>query len=109
MIPLRAIAGAILTVALSRSAWADLTGKVVAVADGDSITVLDTLHQKHKIRLAGIDAPEKAQTYGQASKKHLSELVFDRNDALDCGNIDKLHRALLREPVGPKLREGLML
>lgn len=34
-----------------------LTGYVVAIADGDTITVLDASHKQHKIRLAGIDAP----------------------------------------------------
>jgi endonuclease YncB( thermonuclease family) len=38
-----------------------LEGRVVAVADGDTITLLDRNRQQHKIRLAGIDAPEKAQ------------------------------------------------
>ena len=38
-----------------------LTGTVVGVADGDTITVLDANREQRKIRLAGIDAPEKAQ------------------------------------------------
>ena len=43
-------------------AWADtLIGRVVGVADGDTITVLDAANQQHKIRLGGIDAPEKNQ------------------------------------------------
>jgi endonuclease YncB( thermonuclease family) len=42
-----------------------LTGRVVGVADGDTITVLDAHREQHKIRLGGIDAPEKAQPFGQ--------------------------------------------
>ncbi|EXI92093.1 MAG: hypothetical protein AW12_00836 [Candidatus Accumulibacter sp. BA-94] len=38
-----------------------LAGKVVGVTDGDTITVLDAANEQHKIRLAGIDAPERAQ------------------------------------------------
>ena len=53
-----------------------LHGHVVAVADGDTITVLDESKQQHKIRLMGIDAPEKKQAYGQRSKESLSELVY---------------------------------
>ncbi len=53
-----------------------LHGLVVAVADGDTITVLDNLKQQHKIRLMGIDAPEKKQAYGQRSKESLSDLVY---------------------------------
>ena len=40
---------------------ATLTGRVVGVPDGDSITVLDAERQQHKIRLAGIDAPERGR------------------------------------------------
>lgn len=36
-----------------------LTGRVVAVADGDTVTVLDSNNVQHKVRVAGIDAPEK--------------------------------------------------
>ncbi|MDO8312301.1 MAG: thermonuclease family protein [Sideroxyarcus sp.] len=73
-------------------AYADMTGKVVAVADGDTITVLDGAKTQHKIRLAGIDAPESKQAFGQASKKHLSDLVFGRDVTLDCGKTDKYRR-----------------
>jgi endonuclease YncB( thermonuclease family) len=52
-----------------------LTGRVVAVADGDTVTVLDADQNKHKIRLAGIDAPESRQPYGQRSRQSLSDLV----------------------------------
>lgn len=40
-----------------------IMGKVVAVADGDTLIVLDHNHVQHKIRLAGIDAPEKKQSF----------------------------------------------
>ncbi len=52
-----------------------LTGKVIAVADGDTVTVVDVDQNKHKIRLAGIDAPESRQPYGQRSRQSLSDLV----------------------------------
>lgn len=40
-------------------AAASIEGRVIGVADGDTVTVLDDQHHQHKIRLAGIDAPEK--------------------------------------------------
>ena len=43
---------------------ATITGMVVSVADGNTVTVLDADEVQHKIRLDGIDAPEKAQPYG---------------------------------------------
>jgi len=48
-----------------------ITGKVVAIADGDTITVLDASNQQHKIRLDGIDAPESNQDFGSRSKQSL--------------------------------------
>ena len=42
----------------------ELRGKVVGVSDGDTVTVLDAERHQHKVRLAGIDAPEKAQAFG---------------------------------------------
>ncbi|MDB5821392.1 MAG: uncharacterized protein JWR21_96 [Herminiimonas sp.] len=43
---------------------AELTGRVVGVHDGDTITVLDVGKTQYKIRLAGIDAPELKQAFG---------------------------------------------
>jgi endonuclease YncB( thermonuclease family) len=69
-----------------------IDGRVVGVHDGDTITVLDSTKTQHKIRLAGIDAPELKQAFGHASKKHLSDLVYDRGVTLDCGKTDKYKR-----------------
>ncbi|MCZ6576501.1 MAG: thermonuclease family protein [Gammaproteobacteria bacterium] len=56
---------------LSLAASADtLTGKVIKITDGDTLYVLDANYEQHKIRLAGIDAPERKQAYGLASRKH---------------------------------------
>ncbi|MEQ6290886.1 thermonuclease family protein [Vogesella sp. GCM10023246] len=55
---------------------AQLQGTVVAIADGDTLTVLDAAQQQHKVRFAFIDAPEKAQPYGQRARQALSEQVF---------------------------------
>ena len=54
-----------------------LTGRVVGVTDGDTITVLVDNTQL-KIRLTGIDAPEQGQPYGNAAKERLSDLVFGK-------------------------------
>ena len=55
-----------------------IDGCVVSVADGDTVTVLDSDKVQHKIRLSGIDAPEKAQAFGNRSKESLSDLVFSK-------------------------------
>ena len=67
------------TLALLCSAVASahaLDGLVVGVSDGDTISVLDAEKRQHKIRLMGIDAPEKRQPFGEKSKQSLSSLVF---------------------------------
>ena len=58
-----------------------LLGKVIHVQDGDSITVLDDTHTQHKIRLTGIDAPERRQAFGNVSKESLAELVAGQSVA----------------------------
>jgi endonuclease YncB( thermonuclease family) len=71
-----------------------INGKVVAVADGDTITVLDASKVEHKIRLAGIDAPEKAQAFGNRSKEHLSDLVFGKTVTVDWNKKDVYGRTV---------------
>jgi endonuclease YncB( thermonuclease family) len=71
-----------------------LQGKVVRVADGDTITVLDVNNNQHKIRLRGIDAPEKAQAFGQKSKQSLSQLVYNKQVTVEYQKKDKYGRTL---------------
>ena len=52
----QAISGAILALFFSLPVWADITGKVVAISDGDTITILDASKTQHKIRIAGMPA-----------------------------------------------------
>jgi endonuclease YncB( thermonuclease family) len=71
---------------------AELRGTVVGVTDGDTITVLDGEKRKHKIRLAGVDAPEKHQGFAERSKQHLSSLAFKKLATLDCYKTDQYRR-----------------
>lgn len=89
----KALGIACLTLASLGLAWADeLQGRVVKVADGDTITVLDGQRQQHVIRLAGIDAPEKSQPYGQKSKAHLSQAVFGQTVTVTFDKRDRYGR-----------------
>ena len=69
-----------------------IAGKVVGVADGDTVTVLDSNSIEYKIRLAGIDAPEKKQSFGQNSKQHLSDLVYGKHVIVEWRKRDKYRR-----------------
>lgn len=72
-----------------------ITGKVVRVTDGDTITILDADKIQHKVRLAGIDAPEKAQAFGERSRDSLEDLVAGRS----VGGSDDQKRRLLYNAV----------
>lgn len=71
-----------------------LTGKVVAVADGDTLTVLDPDHQQHKIRLEGIDSPEKKQAFGRKAGENLSAKVFGKTVKVLWNDTDRYDRKL---------------
>lgn len=78
---------------------ATYAGRVVAIADGDTLTVLDADQRQHKIRLAGIDAPEKRQPWGQRARQSLGELVFGRVVQIEVSKKDRYGRAIGRVRV----------
>ncbi len=69
-----------------------IAGKVVGIQDGDTLTMLDTSHEQYRVRLAGIDAPEKSQPFGHDSKDNLSRLAFGEIAAADCPKTDRYGR-----------------
>jgi len=71
-----------------------LAGTVVAVTDGDTIKVLDQNHVLHRIRLAGIDAPEKRQAFGTRAKESLAELCFDKTARVEYSKLDRYGRVV---------------
>ena len=93
--------GALLLLALQVHAET-LTGKVIHVQDGDSITVLDDTRTQHKIRLSGIDAPERRQAFGNVSKESLAEQVAGQSVAVEWDKVDRYGRK-----VGKVLLAGL--
>lgn len=78
------------------------SGKVVGVADGDTLTVLTPENKQVKIRLAGIDAPEKSQDFGQVSKKSLSDLVFGKDVDVNVESTDRYGRTVGWVSIGKK-------
>lgn len=87
------IAAALLLVV--NQAYADtLLGRVVGVTDGDTLTLLDATNAQHKIRLAGIDAPEKRQPFGHICKQSLSDLAHDRTVQVEWSKRDHYGRVI---------------
>ena len=75
---------------------------VVAVNDGDTITVLDAQKKQQKIRLDSIDAPERGQAYGTQAKQFLSTLVFRQNVRIVSSGEDRYGRTLGTVFIGKK-------
>ena len=69
-----------------------IDGLVVGVSDGDTITVLDQQKNTFKIRLQGIDAPEKKQAFGEKSKQSLHDLVHSKQVRIEYDKEDKYGR-----------------
>lgn len=69
----------------------ELAGKVVKVTDGDTLTVLVD-KTEHKIRLAGIDAPEAKQPFGSRAKQALSDRVFGKTVQVEVTDKDRYGR-----------------
>lgn len=82
-----------LLLACSGNAHADFNGKVIKVADGDTVTVLKG-KQQMRVRLASIDAPEKNQPYGTRSRQHLSDLVFGKTLRVEEQGRDRYGRTI---------------
>ena len=65
---------------------------MVGVQDGDTITVLDSSNANHRIRLLGIDAPEKDQAFGTKSGQNLSQSVFNKVVRIEWSKHDRYGR-----------------
>ncbi|MCW5595251.1 MAG: thermonuclease family protein [Rhodocyclaceae bacterium] len=71
-----------------------LTGRVVGVTDGDTVVLVDNSRISHKIRLAGIDAPEKGQPFSARSKENLVGMIFGKQVSVEFSKHDKYGRVI---------------
>ena len=79
------------------TAWADFNGRVIRVADGDTVTVLrdhGDRKEQVRVRLSSIDAPERRQAYGNVSRQYLAQLVFDRQVRIEEHGTDRYGRVI---------------
>jgi len=79
----------------------DLTGRVVRIADGDTVSLLDKSNRQHKVRLYGIDTPERGQPYGKEAKNVLARLVDKKTVGVVIVETDSYGRQ-----VGTLYQEG---
>lgn len=88
-------AGVVLALtAVALFARADINGRVVRVLDGDTVDVLQASGERTRVRLAGIDAPEKAQPFGQRSRQILSARIAQQPVLITGEERDRYGRLL---------------
>jgi len=92
----------LLVIPFAASSAATLTGRTVRVTDGDTIVILSEGNVQHKIRLQGIDAPERGQAYGTKSKEYLSERVAGRFVVVETDKRERYGRVIGKVMVGGK-------
>jgi endonuclease YncB( thermonuclease family) len=101
------------TLSLLFAADKSITGKVVKVTDGDTVTLLTPDNKQEKIRLDGIDAPEKKQDYGEKSRQYLASLIAGKTVRVKYRSKDRYGRILGTVYVGNRnvneemVRKGL--
>jgi len=96
--------GLVLGVGLLVSALAaadTLSGRVVRVVDGDTLVLLVSGHDQERIRLAGIDCPERGQAFGTKAKEALARLAAGKDVTVEWGKRDRYGRI-----VGKVIADG---
>src|SRR3989442_6580536 len=85
------------------------TGKVVSISDGDTISVLRE-GKAVKVRLYGVDAPEKAQAFGTQARKFTGDMVFQQTVTVAIRDTDRYGRLVgeVQLPDGRSLGQELV-
>src|SRR3990172_3719128 len=83
----------------------DFSGRVVGIADGDTLSVMHDGHAV-KVRLYGIDAPEKGQAFGNRSKQFVSALAFEKEVRVEVKGRDRYGRTIADLMVLPRSTVG---
>ena len=88
--------------------FCQVRGKVVKIADGDTFTILVDQKQR-RIRLHGIDCPERGQDFGNVAKQYLSDLIGGRDVVVRELKTDRYGRTIAIAFVdGININEALL-
>lgn len=84
----------LITISYLISSAQTIKGKVIRVADGDTITILDSSNTQVRVRIYGIDAPEKGQDFANVAKQFTSDLCFSKIVTINVKDIDRYGRTV---------------
>ncbi|MES9897708.1 MAG: thermonuclease family protein [Sedimenticola sp.] len=90
-----------------------ITGKVTRIVDGDTLVFLDQEKQQHRVRLAGIDTPERKQPFGKRATENQAQLAGNKHARLEWEKRDRYNRVIGKVLVGgvdinlQQVRDGL--
>lgn len=84
----------------------EITGKVVSIADGDTITILTAEKKQVKIRFNGIDAPERGQPFGTKSKEFVSGQIGEKTVRVVTHGEDRYGRTIGDVYARPETQDG---
>jgi micrococcal nuclease len=85
------------------------TGNVVSVADGDTFTILTSDFERFKVRLYGVDSPEKKQPYGVDARQYLDDLLYGKTVELEVKYIDMYSRYVSLVYIDNQLVNNLVI
>ena len=71
-----------------------IKGRIIKVTDGDTVTLLTKNNKQLKIRLYGIDCPEKGQDFYQVAKDYVSDAIYDKKVQVEIINKDRYQRSV---------------
>lgn len=86
-----------------------IRGKVIRVADGDTFTLLDATNTQIKVRLYGIDSPEKGQDFYQVAKTFTSDQLFQKEIAIEILYTDRYRRSVAQVWINDSLTLNVAL
>jgi len=110
---LRALASVLLLACSAATSAEAVHARVVKVFDGDTLAIIDGSNRQFKVRLTGIDAPERGQRYSGTARKSLAELTQSRTVLVEYHKVDRYGRLVGKVSVDGRdvsveqLRRGL--
>ena len=76
--------------------FSQYTGKVIAIKDGDTVVVIDSLKNQKTLRLAEVDCPESGQPFGKNAKQFTSDQIFGKTVKYYITTTDRYNRSIAK-------------